>query len=42
MARDVDQALVDLIAEHGGMDQDAAAEHLDQLMASKRYKKDVY
>ncbi|MBK1699014.1 diflavin oxidoreductase [Rhodovibrio salinarum] len=42
MARDVEAALVDLIAAHGAMGADAAREHLDELIAHKRYKKDVY
>jgi len=42
MARDVEQTLVDLITEHGGLSAEAARDHLDDLSASKRYKKDVY
>ncbi|MEN0001228.1 MAG: sulfite reductase subunit alpha [Pseudomonadota bacterium] len=42
MAKDVDQALVDLIAEHGGRDADAARDYVDNLKREKRYLRDVY
>ncbi|MEL6817939.1 MAG: sulfite reductase subunit alpha [Pseudomonadota bacterium] len=42
MAKDVDQALVDLVAEHGGRDQDAARDYVDNLKREKRYLRDVY
>lgn len=42
MAKDVDQALVDLVAEHGGHDADAAREYVDNLKREKRYLRDVY
>lgn len=42
MAKDVEQALVDVIAEHGGMDHDAADEFLSELRVARRYQRDVY
>ena len=42
MAKDVEQALLDIIASEGGMDADAAADYLDELRQEKRYQRDVY
>jgi len=42
MAADVNQALVDVIAEHGGRTAAQAAEYLDAMKQAKRYQKDVY
>ena len=42
MARDVDLALRELIARHGGMSGSAAAAYLRQLTAGLRYARDVY
>ncbi len=42
MAPDVDKALHDLIAEHGGMSEEAAAEYVEQMKKDKRYQRDVY
>lgn len=42
MARDVHAALVDIVAEHGGLAQDAAAEYVKTLQREKRYQRDVY
>ncbi len=42
MARDVHQALIELIAEHGGLDQAGAQDYLDGMKADHRYQKDVY
>jgi len=42
MARDVDRALWQIIAEQGGLEPDAAKAHLKQLAASGRYARDVY
>ncbi|MFJ3484165.1 molybdopterin-dependent oxidoreductase [Pseudomonas sp. NPDC090202] len=42
MAKDVDQALREVIAMHGGLDADSAAEHLRYLAEQKRYLRDVY
>ncbi|MDZ5629970.1 reductase, partial [Achromobacter xylosoxidans] len=42
MARDVDATLRQLVAEHGGMDADAAAAYLARMTADKRYVRDVY
>ncbi|AEI37977.1 MAG: NADPH-dependent assimilatory sulfite reductase flavoprotein subunit [Zymomonas mobilis subsp. pomaceae] len=42
MAKDVDQALVDIIAEQGGMDHEAADEFLTELRLARRYQRDVY
>lgn len=42
MARDVDQALADIIAQHGGMDASAAKSWLARLGRDGRYQRDVY
>ncbi len=42
MAKDVDQALHELIAEHGGRSTEAAAEYVHALKREKRYIRDVY
>ncbi|MFK0376467.1 assimilatory sulfite reductase (NADPH) flavoprotein subunit [Pandoraea sp. NPDC090278] len=42
MARDVHAALTDVIAEHGGLSQEAAAEYVKTLQREKRYQRDVY
>lgn len=42
MAKDVDQALRDIAAVHGGMDEDEADAYVRRLSADKRYVRDVY
>ncbi|MHC3473088.1 molybdopterin-dependent oxidoreductase [Streptomyces sp. 7R007] len=42
MAKDVDQALRDIAAVHGGLDEAGAAAYVKQLAADKRYVRDVY
>ena len=42
MARDVDQALREVIADHGRLSAERAAEHLRDLAGEKRYVRDVY
>ncbi|WP_348731256.1 assimilatory sulfite reductase (NADPH) flavoprotein subunit [Rheinheimera texasensis] len=42
MAKDVHQALLDIAAEHGGLNAEAATEYFEQLRETKRYQKDVY
>jgi sulfite reductase (NADPH) flavoprotein alpha-component len=42
MARDVDAALRDVVATHGGRDADAAGEYVAGLMQQGRYARDVY
>ena len=42
MAKDVEQALLDIIAEHGNMSLDDADEYLSELRENKRYQRDVY
>lgn len=42
MAPDVHKALVDVIAEHGGIDADAAEEYLSEMRRNHRYRLDVY
>lgn len=42
MAKDVEQALLDVIAEFGGMDAEAADEFLSELRVERRYQRDVY
>ncbi|KGD75067.1 sulfite reductase subunit alpha [Tatumella morbirosei] len=42
MAKDVEQALVDIIAEYGQMDSESADEYLSELRIARRYQRDVY
>lgn len=42
MAKDVDQALREIVATHGGLDDEAAAAYVRQLASDKRYVRDVY
>ncbi|WP_312457790.1 NADPH-dependent assimilatory sulfite reductase flavoprotein subunit [Pseudescherichia sp.] len=42
MARDVEQALLEVIAEFGGMDTETADEYLSELRIERRYQRDVY
>ena len=42
MARDVEQALVTVVAKHGGMNLDQADEFLSELRLERRYQRDVY
>jgi sulfite reductase (NADPH) flavoprotein alpha-component len=42
MAKDVDAALHEIIATHGKMTPEAAAEYVKQLKKDKRYQRDVY
>lgn len=42
MAKDVNQALIDVIAEQGKLSQEEAEEYLDNLREGKRYQRDVY
>ena len=42
MARDVDDALKQIVAEQGGMSADAAAAYVAEMSRSKRYARDVY
>lgn len=42
MAKDVEQALLDIIALHGGMDAEQADEFLSELRLDRRYQRDVY
>ncbi len=42
MAADVDKALHDLIAAHGGKTEEQAKEYVEGLKKAKRYKRDVY
>ena len=42
MAKDVERALLDIIASEGSMDADAAADYLDELRQARRYQRDVY
>ncbi len=42
MAKDVQAALLDVIAEHGQRDAAAAEEYLNELRRSRRYQRDVY
>lgn len=42
MAKDVENALLDIIAEQGQYSPDDAEEYLDQMRQEKRYQRDVY
>ncbi|WP_288655777.1 MULTISPECIES: NADPH-dependent assimilatory sulfite reductase flavoprotein subunit [Pantoea] len=42
MAKDVEQALLDVVVEHGGMDRETADEFLSELRIERRYQRDVY
>lgn len=42
MAKDVELALLDIIAEHGKLTPDDADEYLNELRENKRYQRDVY
>ncbi|WP_260861441.1 NADPH-dependent assimilatory sulfite reductase flavoprotein subunit [Citrobacter sp. Marseille-Q6884] len=42
MAKDVEQALLEVIADFGGMDTEAADEFLSELRVERRYQRDVY
>ncbi|HDX8361122.1 TPA: assimilatory sulfite reductase (NADPH) flavoprotein subunit [Aeromonas veronii] len=42
MARDVQEALLDVIAEHGHKSREEAEEYLSELRRAKRYQRDVY
>ena len=42
MAKDVDRALHEIVAEHGGMNDEQAAEYVTTLKREKRYVRDVY
>ncbi|MFM0100445.1 bifunctional nitrate reductase/sulfite reductase flavoprotein subunit alpha [Paraburkholderia nemoris] len=42
MARDVDATLKHVVAQHGGMSDEKAAEYVGRLAQEKRYARDVY
>ena len=42
MARDVDAALRQVVAQHSGLDETAAAAYVEGLGRDKRYRRDVY
>ncbi|WBF44763.1 NADPH-dependent assimilatory sulfite reductase flavoprotein subunit [Serratia rubidaea] len=42
MAKDVENTLLELVAEHGGMDAEQADEFLSELRFERRYQRDVY
>ncbi len=42
MAKDVDRTLHAIVAQHGGMEQDAAREYVNRLKDEHRYHRDVY
>ncbi|MGC6427829.1 MAG: diflavin oxidoreductase [Akkermansiaceae bacterium] len=42
MAKDVHQALIDIVAEQGAKSADEASAYVDQLKKDKRYQRDVY
>jgi sulfite reductase (NADPH) flavoprotein alpha-component len=42
MAKDVDAALKEIVARHGGMSDEKALEYVNRLAQEKRYARDVY
>ncbi|MBR9856978.1 MAG: NADPH-dependent assimilatory sulfite reductase flavoprotein subunit [Gammaproteobacteria bacterium] len=42
MAKDVHEALIELVAEHGGRSREQAEEYVNALRSAKRYQRDVY
>jgi sulfite reductase (NADPH) flavoprotein alpha-component len=42
MAPDVDAAIHTVVQEHGGMNQESAAQYVANLRSQKRYRRDVY
>ncbi|MCI2265264.1 sulfite reductase subunit alpha [Sediminivirga luteola] len=42
MAKDVEQALIDVVQVHGGKTADQAVEYVNELKRAKRYVRDVY
>ncbi|EAA8471391.1 NADPH-dependent assimilatory sulfite reductase flavoprotein subunit [Salmonella enterica] len=42
MAADVEKAMLEVIAEFGGMDLESADEYLSELRVERRYQRDVY
>ncbi|WP_200558570.1 NADPH-dependent assimilatory sulfite reductase flavoprotein subunit [Klebsiella variicola] len=42
MAKDVEHTLLEVIAEYGAMDAEAAGEFLSELRVERRYQRDVY
>lgn len=42
MAPDVNEALLDLVAEHGGLDREGAEDYLAEMRRDRRYRLDVY
>lgn len=42
MAKDVEQALLEIIAQQGGLSAEDAEEYLDDLRQERRYQRDVY
>lgn len=42
MAKDVEQALIEVISQYGQMNQEHAQNHLKQLKRNHRYQKDIY
>lgn len=42
MAKDVEQALLEIISQHGAMESESADEFLSELRLNRRYQRDVY
>lgn len=42
MARDVEQALMDILQQHGGLNEEAADDYLTELRLARRYQRDIY
>lgn len=42
MAKDVHEALIDVVAEQGGKTRESAEAYVDDLRRAKRYQRDVY
>jgi sulfite reductase (NADPH) flavoprotein alpha-component len=42
MAKDVEAALHEIVAQHGGLDATAAGDYVKQMKKERRYQRDVY
>jgi sulfite reductase (NADPH) flavoprotein alpha-component len=42
MARDVDAALHTIVARHGGLDEEATRDYVQQMKDDRRYQRDIY
>ena len=42
MAKDVDRTLTEIVAQEGGMDEEASTAYVKAMRKEKRYLRDVY